>query len=381
VFAPKPIVSNTFPPNNATGVPTNIPALRIRFDRGIAAGTGAVIVHNSTDQTSQTITVPSSNIQTVGDSVLITGVNLNFGKTYYVTFDSSAFDTAGFNAFGIYDSLQWTFSTVPPPPTSINEMFDSACANNALPMGWSRINYIGPNQQWNCGGGVNPNKYVGINGYTGGGGPFGGGSQDNEDWLLTPPINLSGATNPMLYFNAFKRRIVGKNIEVYSSNNYLGTGSPYLANWVNLNVNFSMIDTGQWITFSAPLPTSNPLYIAFKYQCSSSFNDCAGWRVDSVIVTSTTGILPVNEYNQMPVSVLGTASNSNILIGFTAEKPSLYTAEVFDLTGRVLYKKELNALTGANRMNLYTPSLPSGLYIIRVSNGVTYGVTKAVVEE
>ena len=373
VPAPHPNIISLFPVNNATNVPVNIPALRVKFNRQISAGTGNIILHNETDQTSQTIAATSSNIVIMGDSVFINGAVLNFGKTYHVTFDSTAFDTASFASFGIYDSLQWTFATMPPPPTSITEMFDSACANNTLPMGWSRVNYIGANQQWGCApGGANPNKYMQMSGVQT------GGSSDNDDWLITPPINLSASSNPMLYFNAYKRR-QGQNIEVLASTNYTGVGSPYFATWTNLPVNFSNIDT-IWNAFSAPLTTDNPLFIAFKYTCSSAFNDCSVWRVDSVIVTSTTGILTVNDYNQLPISVLGTASNSNILIGFSADKPALYTAEVFDLTGRLLYKKEMNAITGTNRMSLSTPSLPSGLYIIKVANGTMYGITKAVVE-
>ncbi len=371
---PKPKLLYKSPSDNAYNLPVSLSNIKMAFNRHVSKGTGNIILSNETDGTNQTINVTNTSVVVNADTVNVSGIVLDFGKIYHVTFDSTAFDTAGFNSYGLYDTTAWNFATVPAPPTSINENFDTACANNALPYGWSRLNYVGAAQQWACGGGTSINKYISMSGIGG------SGSNDNEDWLLTPGIYLNNATNPVIYFQAFKRRIIGKNISVLMSSNYTGAGNPYLATWTDLNINFSTIDTGTWTTFSAPLTVNAPLFVAFKYTCSGVFNDCATWRIDSLVVTNSTGMLESNGHNQLPISVLGQATSSNIIIGFIAEKSAECIADVYDLTGRVVYHKEFNALIGTNRLHLQTPNLQTGLYIIRLCDGYNYGVTKAFVE-
>lgn len=347
--------------------------LIIAFDRHITQGTGSIHIKNENSGSIQNIQANSANVIVNNDTATITGLSLTLGSTYHILVDSTAFDTAGYHTFGIYDTTSWNFSTLPLPVTSISETFDAACAANQIPLNWTKQNITGPGQQWGCNPGTGTNKNYYITGYVN------GTYFENEDWLFTPSINLSSANNPILFFRGYQRYGVDHHLDVLYSTNFSGTGNPNLATWTNLNIDInSPADTGSWKDYSASLPTNNPMYIAFKYSSSTTIGALV--RIDSVVVTSTSGILPVKGNNQLPVSVLGASSHNSILVGFVVEKPSMVTTEVFDLTGRVVYSNVINAVNGTNRISLNTPELPSGLYIVRVSNGYEYGVVKAVIE-
>jgi len=370
----RPNVVYVSPADNSMNVPVNTSVLKMAFNRRVTKGTGNLYLYNDTDGTNFPLDVNNAAVVVNNDTVSVAGVILALGKSYHVNFDSTAFDTAGYKSYGIYDATTWNFSTPPIPPTSINETFDAACATNNLPMGWTRENVVGANQQWGCAGGVNPNKYVQMNGFAA------AANNDNEDWLITPGIDLSASTNPTLFFRAQRRFNLINNVSVLYSTNYSGAGNPNTATWTNLNVNFNNLDTAVWSTFSAPLMVGNPTYVAFKYNCTAAAADCGQWRIDSVVVTSTTSILSVKGNNQMPVSVLGASSATNINIGFVMEKATIVATEIYDLNGRMIYRKEVQTINGTNRVALTPSFLPSGMYIVRVVNGNEYGVAKAIIQ-
>jgi hypothetical protein len=107
-----------------------------------------------------------------------------------------------------------------------------------------------------------------------------------------------------------------------------------------------------------------------------------GLAIDDLSMSFTgtgMGIADATRYD-LPVNVLGAATSSNITVGFSAAKSDTYTVSVFDLSGREVSRNEVRANAGANRFNVANGALQQGMYIIRVSNGASFGVTKAIVE-
>ena len=105
----------------------------------------------------------------------------------------------------------------------------------------------------------------------------------NESWLISPSIDLSGATTPALSFNnAYS--YTGNALEVLVSTDYSGTGDPNLANWTSFTGG-AVWSTGffAWVN-SGPLNlssfTQNGVYVAFKYVGSGS--DGSTWEVDDI---------------------------------------------------------------------------------------------------
>ena len=367
-----PTIVYKSPADNSTYIPANT-SLKMAFDHHVSKGAGYVHIVNENNGTSQDIQATNSNVTVLNDTATVTGLTLNLGTTYHILVDSTAFDTAGYHTFGIYDTTAWNFSTIAAPVTSVSETFDAACATNQLPTGWSRKNIVGTGQQWGCSIGTSANKNMYITGYVG------SVYYANEDWLITPTLNLSAALNPIVFFRGYQRYGVDHHLDVLYSTNYSGTGDPNLSAWTNLNINVnSPADTGFWKDYSATIPTASAMYIAFKYTSNTTIG--ALIRLDSIVVTSTTGIISVKDNNQLPVSVLGTSSNNNILVGFALDKPSLIHAEVYDLNGRLVYTNQFSAVSGTNRFMLNTPSLPSGIYIVRINTGSVYGIAKALID-
>ncbi len=365
----RPSITALSPPDNSTHVALSS-NLVLNFDRQVQKGTGDIHIVNEVSQMLQGIPVNSPDVAISGNTVTVSAISWIPGTPYHVLIDSTAFDTAGYRFPGIYNITDWNFITAPVAAGFLNENFDTACAYNNLPSGWSRHNITGPDQEWSCGGTVD--KYMYMNGFS-----ATSNSNDNEDWLITPELDFTNANNPSLHFRTY-RGFTGKPLQVYYSTGYPGTGNPNAVSWHNLNINFSN-DTTAWTGHSANLPLQQ-LYIAFKYTCTQAANDCAQWRVDSVVVTEATGVLPVEPDNRMPLTVHGLSTGSHIELGFVAAESGLYTAYVYGLSGREVYRAALSAVKGDNRIVLRPSSLSTGVFIICVSGKTDYGVTKVVVQ-
>jgi len=105
----------------------------------------------------------------------------------------------------------------------------------------------------------------------------------SETWLISPSVDLSGATAPALSFNnAYS--YTGNALEVLVSTDYSGTGDPNLANWTSFTGG-AIWSSGffAWVN-SGPLNLSaynvNGVYVAFKYIGSAS--DGSTWEVDDI---------------------------------------------------------------------------------------------------
>jgi len=109
---PNPFLVSFTPANNMTGVSAGTD-LNIAFDKAVNAGAGTINVTNETDQTVYTIAAGSTDVIISNNLVTVSNLNLLNGKTYHVTIDTNAFDSAGFSFAGIADTIIWRFSTGP----------------------------------------------------------------------------------------------------------------------------------------------------------------------------------------------------------------------------------------------------------------------------
>lgn len=125
----------------------------------------------------------------------------------------------------------------------------------------------------------NPGPSAQMNGYS-------GGPVTNEDWLITPAIDLSGVTNAVLFFDTVKR-YAGPDLEVYMSTDYAGGNPNSSGTWTmlspaldtNINSWDSWTNSGNVDVSSADGQT---LYIGFKYTSTSSA--ASTYELDNVTV-------------------------------------------------------------------------------------------------
>ncbi len=122
----------------------------------------------------------------------------------------------------------------------------------------------------------NPGNCAKMSGYA-------GSNNENEDWLISPAIDLSNETSAMLSFQTASSTHSGNNIEVKISTNYAG-GNPYDATWTNIS---AVLDTSSqsynW-TNSGSIDISSfvggNVFVAFKYTSTNSA--AKTWEVDNV---------------------------------------------------------------------------------------------------
>lgn len=114
-------------------------------------------------------------------------------------------------------------------------------------------------------------------------------------WLISPAINLSGATNPTMNFDMTKR-FAGDDMIVQISTNYDGSSAPSSATWTDITPLFTLdANTGSWNFVNSgdgdiTAYISANTYIAFEYVGGST--DGSTWEVDNVMVQEGGTVIP-----------------------------------------------------------------------------------------
>ena len=147
--------------------------------------------------------------------------------------------------------------------------------------GWTTYQVIPSIAIWetsSAGGASNP--YCQISNYNG------STNEAAETWLISPSLDLTGSTAPMVAFdNAWNYDVTAPPLEVYISMNYV-SGDPLLATWTDLT-GFANWSGGSWTWvnsgdiaisgFEAP-----NVHIAFRYQGSAS--EGRTYEIDNIII-------------------------------------------------------------------------------------------------
>lgn len=141
---------------------------------------------------------------------------------------------------------------------------------------WDAYNIVG-SQIWEA------NNYQGIttaqiSGYD-------GSSQNNEDWLVSKPIDLTSATSATFSFDNLKR-YNGTDLEVYISSDYTGGNPTATGTWTQVTATIDS-NTNSWTSWvnSGDIDLSSALgsnvYVAFRYVSTTSGS--ATFKIDNVI--------------------------------------------------------------------------------------------------
>jgi len=163
--------------------------------------------------------------------------------------------------------------------TSLNEDF-STCIN-AVPSTWTKYSVTGTDS-WKCS----------TTGYTGNCAYMNGYSNNtnnaNEDWLISPLLNLSSYATPSLSFWSITN-FAGNQMQVLVSSNYAAASNPNTATWTALPATLPLTSSNVWTLSQninlTPYKTT-PFRIAYKY--TSTTSAAASWKVDDVNITDGT---------------------------------------------------------------------------------------------
>jgi len=115
---------------------------------------------------------------------------------------------------------------------------------------------------------------------------------DNEDYIISPAIDLTGKTGVTLSFTHAvgfgNYATVWDDLKVMVSENYTGTGDPASATWTefdfakpsDLSKNFVWTNSGELALTN--YQGKKNIYVAFKYKCTTT--NCSTWELKNFLV-------------------------------------------------------------------------------------------------
>jgi hypothetical protein len=112
-----------------------------------------------------------------------------------------------------------------------------------------------------------------------------------DTWLISPGLDLTSVTNPILTFNTwtqFTDSGLANPLEVKISTDYTGSGDPSLATWSSLQCTLPAANSKVW-TSSGDVSLSafhQKVYVGFHYRSSGvASSSAAKWEVDTFKLT------------------------------------------------------------------------------------------------
>lgn len=305
-----PAVSRLSPMNGDTAVQYSTNVASITFDEAIKKNTGFITIRRATDSSVvQSLNVTAANVS-VSNNIVTFPIALMPNTGYFVQVDSAAFvDEAG-NAFaGLKDTTTWQFKT---SFVFLSATFD-VCSNQ-LSHGFTQFSVQGA-QEWGCTSfgrdasspptGSAPSG-VQINGFAS------GSNVPNEDWLISPPLDFTAFTFPLLSFYS-RSAFNGDPLQLKISTDYNG-GDPSTATWTNFNGQFPTPGSDVWtLTSQLNLSAFKQPNIHFAFVYTSSSTSGSRWTIDDISV----------ENSPVPPAPMIFVNPGSVQFGFTAAGNSM----------------------------------------------------------
>jgi hypothetical protein len=178
----------------------------------------------------------------------------------------------------------------------------------------------------------NDNSYAKVSGYNKGA---------NEDWLISPKMDLTGTTAATLTFDHAAKfgnaNNYGNDLTIWFSTDFTDGGDVSSANWEKVTIptypdgtNWTFIE-GVVINFPSAVYNKSNVHFAFKYMCNSS--SAATWEVTNISAVATTSTAATLEFSNsvyFPGQVINTAAAAQTL---TVAANNLDQAPTYQVTG------------------------------------------------
>ena len=204
--------------------------------------------------------------------------------------------------------------------------FDTCTGTTSLSDGWTQQSVTGA-QTWACTTfGHDPTDPTGtksaanavqMNGYS-------GGNQANEDWLISPALDLNATSFPLLSFWS-RSKYAGNPLALRVSTTYTGSGAPGAATWTDLSATFPNVDSDVWTQTSGvdlSAYKAAKVYVAFVY--TSTTTAATRWTVDDIgLYNSASAPVPAVSADQRALAFGTMAAGSSATKALTAQAANL----------------------------------------------------------
>ncbi len=218
-------------------------------------------------------------------------------------------------------------------------------------------NIQGPDQFWliDTIHGTSASPCAKMDGYAG------GVNNLNEDWLITPAMNLDLYTDEVFSFmNAYS--YTGNPLEVKISNNYNGSGDPNSFTWIDLPATLS--PGGFAWTYSGDIDISaangTGVYIGFKY--TSDATASSTWELDDILVVGTPLVGFGEKTNSADFRISPNPSQGMVNLAFSGKGNK--EISIMNVTGTKVYQET----TDLPIRNIDLKNLSGGIYFVQVTD-------------
>ena len=272
--------------------------------------------------------------------------------------------------------------------TALVEDFDTSCASSSsFPLDWLNSNPIAstnPNGAWHCAPGNGRWGTPGMQCT----GVWGSPSQYYLDtsFLVSPALNLIGY--PGSIYLEFDTKIT--RVDLAARLSFMAGTIDTLFGISNLdtfNLTPSLLpvftsgDSSGWVTHEVDLtPYKNiaPLYIAFMYTSTTTSGGI--WYLDNIHTTIYPVQVPHVIKAELPLAVIGNSTSSQITLSYKAPNTGIYHITIYDIIGHITHEEDVNATQDNTTYTITGLSLHSGMYLIKMGNGLVYNTVKTIIQ-
>ncbi len=213
---------------------------------------------------------------------------------------------------------------------------------------------------------------------------FDGGAHANEDWMITPALDLSTVSAATLTFWTAKD-YTGPDLEVFISTDFAGNVTT--ATWTPIQ---ATLCPGSWTwTESGAIDLANYIgqtaYVAWKF--TSTDSESATWEVDGILVMGSTGTATfedVNEAKGLQVSNYPNPFNPTTKIAFSLKNDTNVEVSVYNVKGQLVKTFAKESYKAGERSVVWNGKdnnnndVTSGVYFYKVQTPETSVVKKMV---
>jgi len=190
---------------------------------------------------------------------------------------------------------------------------------------------------------------------------FAGGAVENQDWLISPMMNMVNYTNITFSFDHARNYASNDNLFVMISNDYDGTSDPNDAEWIDITSGFTFPDGGWDFIEAGTVDITSygdeETFVAFVYNSDNA--DAATWEIDNAEIFGVigTGIADnlISEITVYPNPATNIINLNSDISG---------SATVYSISGQILINTDIEK--GLNTIGV--ENLPTGIYIIETVN-------------
>lgn len=260
------------------------------------------------------------------------------------------------------ETVNQDFTIIVPDMNAVQTIFNKDFNDQTMTSGgWSTYSVTGDNA-WIIDS-YNDMFYAYMSGYSY------GENYANEDWIISPAVDLDNYIEEVLTFET-AAKFDGEDLRLYYSTNYSGSGSPTSATWTEIT-GFALSQGDDWVwTSSGDIDVSEisgeNVYFGFKYISTTS--DSRAWELDDILLEGKLDIPNIISENfENQIRIFPNPASEEVNIDYYLVEGSEVIIDIYDLTGKKVSSIE-NSIqnSGNHNINWKINNITSGIYLINI---------------